>query len=670
MIEQYAQSLAHYLLANPHWGGLLTFLISFLESLAVIGTIVPGSVTMTAVGILVGMGIMTPGMTLLWAILGAFLGDLLGYWVGKHYNKRLRNMWPFKTRPQWLETGEKFFHKHGGKSIIIGRFIGPLRSLIPLIAGLLYMPWQRFILAAIPSAALWAIVYMLPGFLLGALSLQLPPHIATKFILILLLAIVMVSLFAWLIKYLFKKFKNYCSYLLKNTWEYMQTHKQFALFTRIIAGENQKNYQQLAWLIYACISCIIFVTIFLSVTHQNPLTALNLPVFEFLRSVRHIPSDHFFMGITMLGDGKVLISSAVCILFWFIWQKNSKEAFHFFLAIVIGSIAPNLFKSILYFPRPSGLLHSFSTSSFPSGHAFLAFMYYGFLAIILASHVPRKFHRYPYFVAGIFITLIGFSRLYLGAHWLTDVLASFSLAFAFLALLTLSYRRKIKPIKTKQLALLASLTTLLFWAFFFTLSYHKNLINYTLLWPSKTIEESTWWSQKNLALPIYRQNRLGKPAEPMNIQYVGEIRQVEGILTSQGWTANPDLTLLKATLEKIVNPPSNFSTLLPSLYLNNPPILYMVKNFPDKKLILKLWISNVYLDLTWEPLYVGSIVQYQIDTVNNKIVYSFNVTNKVLAYLNKPHWQTTSIKIQHVPKKLVKKQWKGEILQIKAPRFY
>lgn len=123
MIEQTAHSLAHYLQSHPEMGGILTFIISFLESLAVIGTIIPGTVTMTAIGILIGAGILPMWMTLFWAILGAFLGDLLGYWLGIHYNERLRSMWPFKHRPQILLAGEIFFKKHGGKSILIGRFM-------------------------------------------------------------------------------------------------------------------------------------------------------------------------------------------------------------------------------------------------------------------------------------------------------------------------------------------------------------------------------------------------------------------------------------------------------------------------------------------------------------------------------------------------------------------
>ena len=171
-------------------GIIFAFIIAFAESLPLIGTIIPGSVTMTVIGILVGRGMIPGFSTLVWATIGALAGDTIGFALGKYYNERLRTIWPFRKHPKWLTMGEAFFKKHGGKSILIGRFIGPARSSVPLIAGLLKMRWGRFFIAAVPSAISWAIVYMLPGALIGAISLELPKGMTTKFILIGLVVIV------------------------------------------------------------------------------------------------------------------------------------------------------------------------------------------------------------------------------------------------------------------------------------------------------------------------------------------------------------------------------------------------------------------------------------------------------------------------------------------------
>src|SRR3990167_3083545 len=111
--------LLQWLNANPEWAGLATFLISAAESVAIIGTIVPGSITMTAIGALAGAGVIPLGPTLMWAILGAIVGDGISYWIGYYFKDRLAYVWPFKKHPTLLITGEKFFHKYGGMSVFI-----------------------------------------------------------------------------------------------------------------------------------------------------------------------------------------------------------------------------------------------------------------------------------------------------------------------------------------------------------------------------------------------------------------------------------------------------------------------------------------------------------------------------------------------------------------------
>lgn len=671
MIEQYGHSLALFLQTHPNWGGLITFFISFLESVAVIGTIVPGSVTMTAVGMLIGSSILPFWMTLLWATIGALLGDLLGYWLGKHYNERLRNMWPFKKHPQWLEAGESFFHKHGGKSILIGRFIGPLRSIIPLIAGLLHMPFTKFIIAAIPAAILWAIAYMLPGILLGAVSLQLPPSVATKFILILLLIIVVLSLFAWLINYFSNKIRSISVHFLKKLWQSVYSHERYHRFTSLIASKDQNdNYQQLGWLILSLVSFVLFFIISLNIFTHSEFTSLNKPIFEFLRSIRTIKIDPVVIGFTLLGDGRVLLICTLLIIGWLLFKKNHRAAIHWVITIGIALVIPNLFKFILYFPRPTGLLHVSSTSSFPSGHTFAGVMFYGFFALFANSHIKKKYRYYLYYLSGSIILLIAFSRLYLGAHWLTDILASVFLATGFLSLIILSYRRIHLPVKILQFCLFTLFTLVAVWASYFAITYQKNLYRYSLNWPSQVIDQNDWLGHLSPALPLYRENRIGKPAEPMNVQFSGDVQQLKKILVTEGFVETPQLTLFTNTIQKLSQSKSNVNTYLPSLYLNRPPILFMTKNTDKTKLVLRLWRSNVYLSETWDIIFIGNIAEYQIDQTEDKIIYSFNAIPKLLPMLDDNEWRINVIAATKIPYSLFLKKWNGKILQISAPTLY
>jgi membrane protein DedA with SNARE-associated domain len=200
LFADYIHPLTFWLQTNPNWALFITFLVALAESLAVIGSIVPGSVTMTAIGILAGSGIMRIDLTLLASSLGAVCGDSLSFALGYVYSDQLLYIWPFKKHPQWIEHGKEFFARHGGKSVLLGRFIGPLRSLIPVIAGIVHMKQWRFLIANIISALLWSLLYVMPGVLIGAAGHELSTERASRLFILILL----ILLSFWLLGLLFK----------------------------------------------------------------------------------------------------------------------------------------------------------------------------------------------------------------------------------------------------------------------------------------------------------------------------------------------------------------------------------------------------------------------------------------------------------------------------------
>ena len=153
-----------WMIANPAWTGVAVFTVSMCESLAVIGLFIPGFLVMGLIGGLISLGILDPINTMLWAIGGAIVGDGVSYWIGWRFKHHLPYYWPFSRFPQWLARGKEFFIKHGGKSIVVGRFVGPVRPFIPVVAGMMHMNPRQFFLANVLSAILWAPIYMLPGY--------------------------------------------------------------------------------------------------------------------------------------------------------------------------------------------------------------------------------------------------------------------------------------------------------------------------------------------------------------------------------------------------------------------------------------------------------------------------------------------------------------------------
>jgi membrane protein DedA with SNARE-associated domain len=183
--------LLEWIAANPGWAGLVLFLVAFFESLAVVGLVMPGAALMFGAGALMGTGHIDFWSGASWAIAGAIAGDGVSFWLGRHFGTRLAGVWPFRKNPLLLERGVHFFRMHGGKSVLLGRFVGPIRPVIPAVAGMLEMPPLRFFLVNVFSACLWAPAYLLPGMVFAA-SLSLAAAVMGR--LLLLIALVLALL--------------------------------------------------------------------------------------------------------------------------------------------------------------------------------------------------------------------------------------------------------------------------------------------------------------------------------------------------------------------------------------------------------------------------------------------------------------------------------------------
>jgi len=153
--------------AHPGWVFAAMFVAAFGESLAVLSFFFPGTAILLAAGTLVPSGTVSIGPLLAGAILGALLGDACSYWIGRHFGGEIERVWPFRRHPEFIARGVAFFSRHGGKSVFIGRFFGPVRAVVPLAAGILRMEPARFWAANLASALIWAPALLLPGAALG-----------------------------------------------------------------------------------------------------------------------------------------------------------------------------------------------------------------------------------------------------------------------------------------------------------------------------------------------------------------------------------------------------------------------------------------------------------------------------------------------------------------------
>mgnify|MGYP000429281504 FL=1 len=137
------------------------------------------------------------------ATTGAFLGDTLSYALGYRFKAHLGDIWPFSRYPTMIDRGTAFFHRHGAKSVVAGRFIGPLRPVIPAVVGMLGMKPARFLPVDLTACVIWAPAFLLPGMLFGA-SLEVASQYTGRLSVMLIILVAMLWLIWWLIRAIYE----------------------------------------------------------------------------------------------------------------------------------------------------------------------------------------------------------------------------------------------------------------------------------------------------------------------------------------------------------------------------------------------------------------------------------------------------------------------------------
>jgi len=148
---------------HAQWAAPIVFVLAFAESLAFISLLVPAWGALVALGALIKTGGIDFWPVWIGGSLGAACGDWLSYWVGLKLEHGVAKMWPLSRHPELIPTGEAFVKKWGILAIFIGRFFGPLRASVPLVAGIFEMPYWRFQFANFVSAFIWAAALLTLG---------------------------------------------------------------------------------------------------------------------------------------------------------------------------------------------------------------------------------------------------------------------------------------------------------------------------------------------------------------------------------------------------------------------------------------------------------------------------------------------------------------------------
>jgi len=385
-MSQWLDTLTQWLASHPQWLGLAVLVLACMECLAVIGLIIPGTVLIFAVAMLAGSGVLTLGETLLLGFVGGLIGDLLSYALGRRYHQGIRSLRGLRDHPEWLVQAEHYFQRYGVASLLVGRFIGPLRPMLPMTAGMLDMPFGRFLLVSLCAAAGWSMAYLLPGWSAGA-AIRLP--------------------------------------LEEGFWS--EAGIVVGALLTLIAATAFGSLRGLRWVsaLSAGLGVAILLGLFFGWPHLKELDEGLLAVIQGARSTTF---DRIMVIVTRAGDFHTQLWAAVLLCLLLLVARQWRAALFAILTLLGTALANGALKATFARVRPEVLMEPLSSYSFPSGHSSAAFAFFLTLGVLAGRGQPPRLRLAWLVLASLPATAIALSRVYLGVHWTTDVTAGALLA--------------------------------------------------------------------------------------------------------------------------------------------------------------------------------------------------------------------------------------------------
>lgn len=564
---------------------------------------------------LAGLRVIDPWIAGALAVAGAILGDTTSYVIGRRYRTVIRDVWPMRRFPGLLARGEAYFAANGRKAVFVGRFLGPVRAMVPLVAGTSRMHVGQFLAIDALAALAWAAAHLVPGVLFGA-SLQLAGAVSSR--LVVLVAILAVGL--WLIALVIRL-------VTRRGWPYLkQLRERIYLQASIASGPFAKGVlrlldprrsEPLALLVLATLlvaGAWLFLGVVEDVVTRDTLVDVDRAVYGALSTLRSRIGDDVMVTISELAGVQVMLALIGAIAVYLGVTRRFRTLAHWLAAAGFAEVLVFALKHAFERARPETAYAAVDEFSFPSGHAAMSLVVYGFLAFLLGHGKPiAKQGKFALAAAGI-AALVAFSRIYLGVHWLSDVIASFGLGIAWIALLSIAYMQHVRerPIQTMPILALV-MAVLLGVGVPYVVQHHaRDLARYAKVDVRPTLAMDAWRNGGWRDLPDARIDIGGVHEEAFSVQWVATRDKLMQVLTSAGWQVPAAWKSSASLLWLVTSTTADQLPVLPKLHEGQPPALTLIRpSDPRVRYVIRFWhvadASGDAPDAAIVPIYAGMI---------------------------------------------------------------
>lgn len=440
------------------WTYLVIALLSFLETGAGVGLLVPGETALLVGGAVAGQGVINVYLLIAIAWTCAVLGDSVSFYMGHRLGRDfiLKHGSRVGITHDRYRQVEDFFEKHGGKAVLIGRFLGLIRALAPFVAGSSGMRFRAFIPYSVLGAGLQVTLHILAGYLFARSIDAAAEYVGL--VALIIGTVIVVSVIA-VVSFRFLQVPANRVKLVRG----MEENRA----GRPIVSLGRRLRPQWDWLVarltpggafgleVTTLCAILAVSSFIVIAYTEIVLGNGGPTpgdttaFDIVDSISTGWLDSIAEFITNLGSTYVILAVAAITGTLLFAGRRYTELAVMLISLFAVYLGVDLLKDAVDRPRPAGADPSmYSSASFPSGHAAHS-VFYVWLAVTIAVRLrPDMVRKTALVLSGIALSgLIGLSRVYLGVHYLSDVnagwaLGAFGFAFFAVAALVIGQLRK------------------------------------------------------------------------------------------------------------------------------------------------------------------------------------------------------------------------------------
>ena len=431
-VEQLLQDLSDKLGA---WTYALVGVLAFVETGAFIGLVFPGETAVILGGAVAGQGETSIVLTIAIVWFCAWAGDTTSFFIGKRLGRGfvLRNGPKVRITHERFEQVEGYFSRHGGKTILIGRFIGLVRALAPFIAGSSGMRYGAFVPFSVLGTGLWAAAFCLLGYALSA-SLDRATEIAGQGALVFGIVVAVIVTAIVVSRYLREPAnRRHVAERIEATPGLRRLLPQLRfLWARITPGGLGLEFTTL--IATLSVSMFVLVGYAVMVGSEPGPTPGDTEAADVVDNIRTGWLTDFTKVFTWLGSTPVTLLVALVAGGVLGARRRFAEAAVLVGALVICHIGVPVLKELVDRPRPAGGLIDVSGQSYPSGHAAYAVIYTWLVLTVAVRLRPGWTYGSALIAGGIALTAaIGLSRVYLGVHYFSDVAGGWALGVSAFA---------------------------------------------------------------------------------------------------------------------------------------------------------------------------------------------------------------------------------------------